>query len=245
MAALAAIISSTSSVDAPAAIIASAASIRFCFSSATLAFCVFDSAFGRRQGARGLKRAKMDFLPLDVAVVVVLVGDNDFSAPSVCTAEASAAAAAAAPELVVSSTALAAFCSRLRSIMGPCKRMPNLSNASARCLRMALDTDMSFKILCTTLSSVNSMSNFVMPHAASWKRGMQSLKASAMSSSPPWAHWFSSAPPLLPPAPGGADEELEAPPREPPSSKPDGASSTTRFSRRSFLRPTSGITCTR
>mmetsp|Transcript_107536 Transcript_107536/g.347001 ORF Transcript_107536/g.347001 Transcript_107536/m.347001 type:complete len:230 (+) Transcript_107536:287-976(+) len=227
MAALAAAMSSTSSVEAPAAIIASAASMRFCFASCAFAFWLRRSALGC-QGARGLKRVSMDLFPLEPTLLQSALpaafGD----------AEGAAAELAEPPAWTLKAFFRCSF-------MGSCNRHPNRRRPSARCRLIFLSTDMSRSTFCITRPRVNSMSNAVALQKASWNNGMQSLKASAISaSSPPGAHWPSS---LGPPSPGGGPvAEADGPEEDvvPFMPKSGEASRTTRFSRLSFLRPTSG-----
>mmetsp|Transcript_6729 Transcript_6729/g.18152 ORF Transcript_6729/g.18152 Transcript_6729/m.18152 type:complete len:352 (-) Transcript_6729:258-1313(-) len=134
--------------------------------------------------------------------------------------------------------------------MGSCIKVPSLNKASARCRRTFLSTDMSRRTFWITVPRVNSTSNAVALQSASWKSGMQSLKASAISFSS-GSPGRPSCPGLPSPGGGGADEEDAAPPPEGallgsgPSPPTSGTSSTSRFSRLSFRRPTSGRICTR
>mmetsp|Transcript_34919 Transcript_34919/g.93521 ORF Transcript_34919/g.93521 Transcript_34919/m.93521 type:complete len:275 (-) Transcript_34919:604-1428(-) len=236
MAALAASISSTSSVDAPAAIIASAASMRLCFASWASAYSrCFEAGVPRRKSLVGFRPASMDLADLLLAAVV-----SDLL--STLSRNAALSAEPWSPAWLPGLPGLPprARFRALSSFRGACRMLPSFSKASARARLVPLSTDMSLSNLWMTLESVNSMSRAVTLQNASWNSGMQSLNDSCISASaPPGAHWPPSPP--APPSPAGAPDEA-APPKPLPSAP--GTSSGIKFSSRSFLRPPSGIICT-
>mmetsp|Transcript_18286 Transcript_18286/g.25707 ORF Transcript_18286/g.25707 Transcript_18286/m.25707 type:complete len:212 (+) Transcript_18286:102-737(+) len=156
--------SSTSSVEAPAAMSTRAASICFCLVSCCLVLASLLSRLRERQDTRG-NRARIEDLEL-----------NRLSTDGTS-----------------SSWSLEALWSARLSFMGSCMISPKRRSASALCWRAGLSIDMSRSTRRITLASVNSMSIAVTFHSVSWKSGMVSLKASATSaSSPPGAQWASS-----------------------------------------------------